>query len=88
MTTRSITATSQPATWQRKGIDWHLIAAGKTYARVDRDGRRWLCYAIDDGENEHFLGQSRSLASGKAHLSLHFAPRLPSQVYADDVAPL
>lgn len=88
MTTRSTSTESQPATWQRKGIDWHLVAAGQTYARVDRDGRRWLCYVVDDGENEHFLGQARSLASGKAHLSLHYAPRSRFQVYADDVAPL
>jgi hypothetical protein len=88
MTSRIASAQSRPATWQHKGDDWHLIGAGRTYARIDRDGRRWLCYALDEGENVHFLGQSRSLASGKAHLSLHHAPRLPSKAFAEELAPM
>ena len=70
MTSRTTTANLHPAQWHRNGDDWHLLGAGRTYARIDRDGRRWLCYALDEGENDHFLGQSRSLASGKAHLFL------------------
>jgi hypothetical protein len=71
-------ATISPATWHRKGDVWHLIAAEKSYARIDRDGRRLLCYVLDDGENDHFIGQCRSLASGKAHLVRRYA--FPSSV--------
>ena len=88
MTTRIASAELRPAKWQHKGNDWHLIRAGRTYARIDRDGRRWLCYALDEGENDHFLGQSRSLASGKAHLSQCYAPRLPLQASAEEAAPM
>ena len=88
MTTRTATAEIPAAKWHRNGDDWHLIGASRTYARIDRDGRHWLCYALDEGENETFLGQSRSLASGKAHLSLHYAPRSPTSVTADEVAPM
>ena len=88
MTTRTTTAEAQPTKWHNKGDAWHLIGAGRSYARIDRDGRRWLCYALDEGENDHFLGQSRSLASGKAHLFLHYAPRLPSKAFAEEAAPM
>lgn len=88
MTTRTPTAEFIQAKWQHKGGDWHLISAGRTYARIDRDDRRWLCYALDEGENDYFLGQSRSLASGKVHLFLHYAPRLPSRDIAEEVAPM
>jgi hypothetical protein len=88
MTTRIASAESRHATWQHIGEDWHLIGAGRTYARIDRDGRRWLCYALDEGENDYFLGQSRSLASGKAHLSQCYAPLLPSDVFAEEAAPM
>ena len=88
MTTRTDAAAIRPATWHRKGDDWHLISAGRTHARIERDGRRWLCYALDEGENDEFLGQSRSLASGKAHLSLHYAPRLPSNAFPEEAAPM
>ncbi len=47
MTTRTTTAEAQPPKWHSKGDAWHLIGAGRTYARIDRDGRRWLCYALD-----------------------------------------
>ncbi len=76
------------AIWHRQGDDWHLSGAGRTYARIDRDGGRWLCYALDEGANDTFLGQSRSLASGKAHLFLHYAPRSPSNACAEVVAPM
>ncbi len=81
-------ATIRPAIWHRKGDAWHLIAADRSQARIDRDGRRWLCYGLDDGENEHFIGQCRSLASGKAHLLLRYV--LPSSVnrVAEGGAPL
>ena len=88
MTSRIASAEFDPAQWQHKGDNWLLIRAGRTYARIDRDGRRWLCYALDEGENDTFLGQSRSLASGKAHLSLHYAPRLPSKAFAEELAPM
>lgn len=88
MTTCTSTAKFRRATWMHKGDDWHLIGAGRTYARIDRDGRRWLCYALDEGENDYFLGQSRSLASGKAHLFQHYAPRLPSKDFAEELAPM
>ena len=88
MTTRTTIPEFRPAQWQRNGDDWHLIDAGRTYARIDRDGRRWLCYALDEGENDHFLGQSRSLASGKAHLFQHYAPRLPSNAFLEEAAPM
>jgi hypothetical protein len=88
MTTRIASAEFRPATWHHKGDDWHLISAGRTYARIDRDGRRWLCYALDEGGNDTFLGQSRSLASGKAHLSQCYAPRLPCDVFAEEAAPM
>jgi hypothetical protein len=88
MTTRIAPAESRPATWQHMGNDWHLMGAGRTFARIDRDGRRWLCYALDEGGNDYFLGQSRSLASGKAHLFLNYAPRLPSRVIAEEAAPM
>ena len=78
MTSRNAPATLRPATWHRKGDCWHLYAADKSYARIDRDGRRLLCYVLDDGENDHFIGQCRSLASGKAHLLLRYV--LPSSV--------
>lgn len=78
MTSFNVPATIRPATWHRKGDVWHLIAADKSYARIDRDGRRLLCYVLDDGENDHFIGQCRSLASGKAHLLLRYVP--PSSV--------
>ena len=88
MTIRNATAELRPAKWHHKGDDWHLIGAGRTYARIDRDGRRWLCYALDEVENDYFLGQSRSLASGKAHLLLRHP--LPSSVnrVAEEDAPL
>ncbi len=88
MTSRTTNANLHPAQWHRKGDDWHLLGASRTYARIDRDGRRWLCYALDEGENDHFLGQSRSLASGKAHIFLHYAPRLPSKAFAEEAAPM
>jgi hypothetical protein len=79
---------SYPAKWHNKGDDWNLIGAGRTFARIDRDGRRWLCYVVDDNGDDTFLGQARSLASGKAHLSLRFAPRLPSYAIANEAAPM
>ena len=88
MTPRTTIAEVHRAKWFRIGDAWHLLGAGRTFARIDRDGRRWLCYALDEGENDTFLGQSRSLASGKAHLSLHYAPRLLSKAFADEVAPM
>ncbi|MBX9683022.1 MAG: hypothetical protein K2X41_04460 [Hyphomicrobium sp.] len=88
MTASTSTTAIRPASWHRRGHDWHLIGAGHIYARIDRDGRRWLCYAIDDSGDDTFLGQARSLANGKAHLSLRFAPRLPSDVIANEVAPM
>ncbi len=88
MTTRTTTAEAQPAKWHSKGNAWHLIGADHTYARIDRDGRRWLCYALDEGENDTFLGQSRSLASGKAYLSLNYAPQQPSKAFAEELAPM
>ncbi len=88
MTIRTTSANFHLAQWRRNGEVWHLLGAGRTYARIDRDGRRWLCYALDEGENDHFLGQSRSLASGKAHLFLHYAPRLPSNALLEEAAPM
>ena len=88
MTTRIASAEFNLARWHRQGDDWHLSGAGRTYARIDRDGGRWLCYALDEGENDTFLGQSRSLASGKAHLFQHYAPRLPSNAFLEEAAPM
>ena len=88
MTTRNASTEFNTAQWHRNGDEWHLIGASRTYARIDRDGRRWLCYALDEGENDHFLGQSRSLASGKAHLFLHYAPRVQSKAFAEAHAPM
>lgn len=88
MTTRTAGTEFHTAQWHRNGDEWHLIGASRTYARIDRDGRRWLCYALDEGENDTFLGQSRSLASGKAHLFQNYAPRLPSNPFLEEAAPM
>ena len=60
-------------TWRRKDNDWHLIDAGRSVARIERDVNRWLCFAIDDGGGDWFLGPSDGLASSKAALVLRCA---------------
>ena len=55
-------------TWRRKDANGVLFDAGRPVARIERDGNRWLCFAVDEGGDDWFLGQSDGLASGKAAL--------------------
>ena len=61
--------TSTPSTrWHRSNGTWCLTCAGRPVARIERDGQRGLCFAIDAAGDDWFLGQSDGLASGKAAL--------------------
>jgi hypothetical protein len=88
MTANTSTIKNQTASWHRDGHDWHLIRAGGIQARIERDSRRWLCYALDEAGNETYLGPCQNLASGKAHFSVRYAPQSSEPVLRNEEAPL
>lgn len=77
-----------PAAWHSHGDDWLFIVADKLCARMERDGARWLCHALDEHGDGWFLGQCLSLADGKAHLFLRYALQSSANCIADGEPPM
>lgn len=75
MTKRISSSPRRPlATWRRKGDEWHLVGAGRTYATICRDYDHWVCFALDQGGNSYDVGPAMDLARAKTFLAERFAP--------------